>query len=499
MSIRARLYLLVLAVLSGVVVVQLTVLRSTRSMEKQLGRLEFANGLAARTTEVAILTDLFLNYGELRYGQAWRSNFQRLKEEMLRREMVTWPNGVRHAVHSIEAAFLLTDEARTVPASFPDPVLRARLLDRAAIRILADVQLLMAATQREVQLAADAIRKDQEQQRRDLLYAGLALLLFAAALVLWVNRAFMNSLKVLMAGTARIAEGDLEVRVRVPGSDEHAELAKRFNRMAGKLYDMLSTERTLRNDLQRSTAELARSNGDLEQFASLASHDLKEPLRMINSFMQLLQRNYGDELDDKARTYIHFAVDGSARMARLIDALLEYARLGRTSHVMAPVDLGQLMDEVRGFVDAELVATKGDLTWDRLPTVIGAALPLRLVLQNLVANALKYHRADIPPRIHVSTGEDGAHWTIAVRDNGMGIPEQDAAHVFLPFKRLSGGRKLQGTGMGLALCARIADLHKGTIRVGPAEGGGCIFSFSISKSLVPGVDVQTLAPKDERS
>ena len=479
MSVRTRLYLLLFIVITAMALIQAASIRSSVNIEHSLQHLQRMQGLAVRTTEVSILTDLFLNHGEPRYRNAWSRNFKLLKAEMTASGMDMKRNGIRHAIPSMEAAFELIDEVRTRPAGYPDPVLRTRLLDRAASRILADVQLLLAATQDGVRTAAQDIRDARQEQQRDLMMVTLTLLLLAVVLVMWTQRTIMGSLRRLMRGTARIAEGDLSTRVRISGNDEHAQLAERFDHMATRLEATMANERSLHHEVQQRTDALARSNADLEQFASLASHDLKEPLRMINSFMQLLERQYADALDEKARTYIHFAVDGSARMSRLIDDMLEYAKLGRTAHDMAAVDTGHLLAEVKAYFSAELEAVQGKLSWTEMPVVHASALPLRMVFQNLVGNALKYHRDGVPPEVRITAHRETDHWRFEVADNGVGIPEKYQGVIFSPFKRLNNDPDKPGTGMGLAICERIIGQHGGRIGVRSGPGQGSTFRFTL--------------------
>jgi PAS domain S-box-containing protein len=237
--------------------------------------------------------------------------------------------------------------------------------------------------------------------------------------------------------------------------------------------------------LAQQADELARSNADLEQFAYVASHDLQEPLRMVASYTQLLARRYRDQLDDDAQEFIGYAVDGVTRMQSLISDLLAYSRVGSRDGEVAPVDadalLGRILDRTLAAAIEESGAT---VTHDPLPTVTGDAVQLGQVLQNLVANALKF-RGDEPPRVHVGAEREGDEWVISVRDNGIGISPEYAQRIFVIFQRLHSRGEYAGTGIGLAICKKIVERHGGRIWVESAPGQGSTFRFTLPADLEP--------------
>lgn len=243
--------------------------------------------------------------------------------------------------------------------------------------------------------------------------------------------------------------------------------------------------RGLHAELERRVAlrteALERSNEDLQQFAYVASHDLKEPMRMIASYSTLLQRRYQGRLDGDADTYIGFIVDGVRRMNLLITDLLEYSRAGQSKDEQ---EITVEPEEVlRGVLDNLKVSIRESgaiVTHDPLPTVLFDPLRLSQLLQNLVANAIKY-RSDGKPQIHISA-EAGADETIfSVRDNGMGIPAEHQQQIFAIFKRLH-GKDIEGTGIGLAMCKKIVERHGGRIWVESEPGAGSTFRFSIPRT-----------------
>jgi hypothetical protein len=225
--------------------------------------------------------------------------------------------------------------------------------------------------------------------------------------------------------------------------------------------------------------DLARSNADLEQFAYVASHDLSEPLRKVANFCQLLERQYSDQLDDKAKQYIAFAVDGAKRMQVLIADLLAFSRVGRTTENFGPVETDTVLSRALATLEDRIVAADAQIVHGPLPTVDGDATLLTALFQNLVGNALKYHDPARPPRIEISATRQGSNWRFTVADNGIGIDRQYAERIFTIFQRLHLRDKYGGTGIGLALCRKIVEFHRGKIWLAESEGPGATFAFLI--------------------
>lgn len=232
-------------------------------------------------------------------------------------------------------------------------------------------------------------------------------------------------------------------------------------------------------DLERSRAELARSNAELEQFAYVASHDLSEPLRTVSGFVQLLQRRYGGELDEDADRFIDYTVQGVERMQALIDGLLAYSRLGTGRVKPADVDLGRLADEAIQALAASIADGGAEVVHGPLPVVRGDQTQLLQLLLNLISNALKFAHHARPARVELSATREEDAWRISVADNGIGIGPEHAERVFRIFQRLHGPDAYPGVGIGLALCRAIVERHGGRIWVEPREGGGTVVHFTI--------------------
>jgi PAS domain S-box-containing protein len=228
-----------------------------------------------------------------------------------------------------------------------------------------------------------------------------------------------------------------------------------------------------------AVAALERSNLELQQFAYVASHDLSEPLRMVSSYLNLLRRRYSGRLDPDADEFIEYAVDGAARMRALIEGLLAYSRAGRSEEKPEPVELGSVTADVLRSLAAAMVEAGADIEISDLPVVLGVRGQLEQLLQNLVANALKF-RADGRARVWVREEAGAAGMVqIAVADGGIGIAPSDREHVFEMFQRLHDREVYEGTGIGLAICRKIVERHGGRIWVDEREGGGTVFRFTL--------------------
>ena len=229
------------------------------------------------------------------------------------------------------------------------------------------------------------------------------------------------------------------------------------------------TEQHLARELlAQKAADYARSNAELEQFAYVASHDLQEPLRMVASYCQLLQRRYQGKLDADADDFIGFAVDGARRMQALINDLLAYSRARRREQSFVATDCSQVLDDVIANLQASIEEHDAEITHDPLPTVRADRAHLLQVLQNLIGNAIKFR--DHGPQIHVAAVQQEDEWLFSVRDNGIGIAPEYAERIFEIFKRLHGWGEYPGTGIGLAVCKKLVERHGGRIWVESTPG-----------------------------
>ena len=230
-----------------------------------------------------------------------------------------------------------------------------------------------------------------------------------------------------------------------------------------------------RKEIQR---ELERSNRDLEQFAYVASHDLQEPLRAVTSFTQLLAKRYKGKLDSDADEFVAYIVDGAARMYRLINDLLEYARVGSHEAEFGATDCEAVLADALSNLGSAIEENGATVTHDPLPTVMADRDRLSRLFQNLLSNAIKFHSVD-PPVVHISARRNENEWLFSVRDNGIGIDPEHFERVFLIFKRLHGMGEYSGTGIGLAICRKIVEHHGGEIWIESQAGKGSTFYFTM--------------------
>jgi signal transduction histidine kinase len=287
-----------------------------------------------------------------------------------------------------------------------------------------------------------------------------AVLVIAAAAAAWAAMTswVIRPIAALGREAQVVASDGVHHELKVAGPRELMELASDVEAMRRQLISSMT-------DLSYKAGELERSNRELEQFAYIASHDLQEPLRKVASFCQMLESRYAGQLDDRARQYIAFAVDGAKRMQLLINELLTFSRVGQPGTVRGPVDLNAAATEAVDRLEATITDTDARVDISNLPTVTGDTTLLTQLFQNLIANAIKFRRMDEPPVIKISAERKDDHWEFACQDNGIGIAPTHAERVFVIFQRLHPRDAYQGTGIGLALCRKIVDFHGGHIWV----------------------------------
>lgn len=247
-------------------------------------------------------------------------------------------------------------------------------------------------------------------------------------------------------------------------------------RMSGSISDV-TKRKTAEANLQKRREELERSNKDLEQFAWVASHDLKEPLRAVSNYVQLLERRYGELLDDEGRRFIGFAVDGAKRMRMLINDLLAFSRIGTRGKELSPVDSGESLSTALKNLSLRIEESGAEIVVDSMPRVWGDPSQLAQLFQNLIGNALKFCEAK--PHLEISAKRQGTMWEFSVKDNGIGMEEAHLEKVFEVFQRLHTRDKYDGTGIGLALVRKIVARHRGKVVVDSTPGKGSTFRFTL--------------------
>jgi signal transduction histidine kinase len=328
-------------------------------------------------------------------------------------------------------------------------------------------------------------------------------LVAAILLALILSRAVLQPLNRLRAAARRVVNGDFEQHIEPTGPADLRAVTADVEAMRSSLVAAVERARSAQEfaaqqaaDLDEQAAELIRSNAELEQFAYVASHDLQEPLRKVASFCQLLERRYGDQLDDRGRQYIDFAVDGAKRLQVLINDLLTFSRVGRGNEVRTELSLDQPLDAAIGALDAAIEEKSAVIQRpEQLPEVMGDATLLAMLWQNLISNGIKFAEPYESPIIEITFAEaPDDMWRFCVADNGIGISPEFSEKIFIIFQRLHGRDAYPGTGIGLALCKRIVEYHGGEISLDPSYTGGTQICFTL-----PRIKPEVLDSEDEPS
>ncbi|MFI0366339.1 ATP-binding protein [Actinomadura sp. 1N219] len=417
-------------------------------------------------------------------GRGWLTEYraavaQEAASAARMRRLLEGVPGSENVVHLLDTA---TADSRAWRTAFADRVAagpggrglepdQSRLSRRLLSQARGDMTPLQAGLTRLHDRAADRLRSRATTAMWSI-GAALALVVLAAlALTVLIRRTVLTPVSTLTGRVRAVAQGDFGYPLDVPGPSEINELTAIIDAMRHRIIDewRATVEQTRRLDEQAE--ELRRSNAELEQFAYVASHDLQEPLRKVASFCQMLERRYGDQLDERGRRYIEFAVDGAKRMQALINDLLSFSRAGRLTDLEESVDLNDAAQRALDNLAALREETGARVDVGDLPSVPGDRTQLVQLFQNLVGNAIKFRRPDEPPRITVDARRAGGEWEFRCADNGIGIEPRHADRIFLIFQRLHPRDEYTGTGIGLALCKKIVEYHGGRIWLDTAAPG----------------------------
>ncbi|MGE5500097.1 MAG: sensor histidine kinase, partial [Syntrophothermus sp.] len=275
------------------------------------------------------------------------------------------------------------------------------------------------------------------------------------------------------------------VHIKKGGTPFPVEVSSRIIEVEGKKYFQslirdITERKSYEERLTKTISELNRSNKDLEQFAYVASHDLQEPLRMVHTFSQLLNKNNFDKLDDNSKKYIGFLTEGAQRMQQLIQALLTYSRLNASSDCIATVNCNEALKDALENLKLKIEESRARIISPLLPTINAYPSQIVQLFQNLLSNAIKYRSMD-NPEIRIKVEEGPEEWLFSIHDNGIGISSEYFEKIFLIFQRLNDRNNFEGTGIGLTICKRIVERHGGRIWVESEPGKGSVFHFSIKK------------------
>lgn len=323
---------------------------------------------------------------------------------------------------------------------------------------------------------------------RDWVLGATVLIVIGTALLLGLlsRAAITRPIAALAAACRSITQGNFAETIPIPVRPRDIrKMAIDVEDMRKRIVDELEVSRSAQAQLDEQAAELRRSNTELEQFAYVASHDLQEPLRKVASFCQLLEKRYGDQLDERGIEYIGFAVDGAKRMQALINDLLTFSRVGRLGTTETEVQLDATLDAGLANLATAIEETEAQIVRPEqpLPQIIGDPMLLTMLWQNLIGNAIKFRHKDRRPRVVIEcapgTGTHDGEWLLSVSDNGIGIPEEFSDKVFVIFQRLHGRDVYAGTGVGLALVKKIIEHHGGTVRIDTSYTDGTRFEFTL--------------------
>jgi signal transduction histidine kinase len=362
------------------------------------------------------------------------------------------------------------------PVAAVDAVLNGKAAFDAVRARIGTLDEHLAGVREQARADLDAARR-----LRDGVFLGMAgfLLLFITAIAVLLRLVVLEPLDRLSVGVRRVAGGDFDHRLAVRGPADLARLTDDVETMRHRIVDAYTASQQARAALEQQQLELHRSNADLEQFAYVASHDLQEPLRKVASFCQMLQRRYSDQLDDRARQYIAFAVDGATRMQRLITDLLTFSRIGRVYDDSRSVDLDEVAAQAEANLAGAITERRARIERPPLPTIPGDVTLLTMLWQNLISNAIKFRHPDRDPVVRVTVEEAGDLWRFSVEDNGIGIDPKFADKIFVIFQRLHSRETYTGTGIGLAVCKKVVEFHGGTILLDDTYRDGARFVFTL--------------------
>ncbi|MBV9580246.1 MAG: CHASE3 domain-containing protein [Chloroflexi bacterium] len=355
------------------------------------------------------------------------------------------------------------------------------------------------ATEQDLLATRLAMAEAANQRLFATLLIGTAFaLLVGLAAALLLTRDITDAVERMAAAATAVAGGDLTRRIRLDRRDEIGQAAAAFDNMADRLQVTIVDLENSSAELTRKQVELERSNRELQDFASVASHDLQEPLRKVRAFGDRLSAKYGPELTDQGRDYLARMQDAAARMQALINDLLTFSRVATRAQPFVPVDLDKLVNDVASDLEVRIQQSEATLDIQPLPTIDADPLQMRQLFQNLISNALKFQRPDSPPLVRVYVEDvDESDVRVCVQDNGIGFDEKYLDRIFTIFQRLHGRVEYEGTGVGLAVCRKIVERHAGTITARSAPGEGATFIVTLPRSQPEPLEVAPHVPSRE--
>ena len=491
MSVKNRLLISSAICLALVMGIGLTIILKLNSLEEQLQRFASNSEIVRHAFYLKTLAEEYADFHEERPAEQWKITYDKLQRLL---EISAKGDG-----QDLETINDLTDSLMQLQSMFSDLVALHKdgssMQGASLLHNEVEQKLKALFTVKLQSMIVDASRLQRTgiaRLERSQKVANLAIIVFvlmiagitignAVLTYIWVIKPIIK----LTEGVDIVGSGELGHEVKVTGPGEVGRLAETLNKMTKDLkasYQELKTEIDHRKQAEKALAkqaeELARSNRELEQFAYVASHDLQEPLRNVTNCVQLLERQYKNNLDPKAGKWTAYAVESCTRMKDLIDDLLAFSRVGTQARPLESTDCEEILQKTLASLGSSIRECGAVITHDPLPTLKADASQLSRLFQNLVSNGIKF-RGQEPPRIHLSVEKNEHEWRFSVRDNGIGIDPQHNDRIFVIFQRLHRKSDYPGTGIGLAIAKKIVERHGGRIWVESEMGCGATFKFTI--------------------
>ncbi len=499
MNISSRLHIVAILPVLLVVVIACTLLYSARAIHDAVKREQGALSLTRGIFELDVLAHEYISqpFHGTRAREQWKLRHQSLTLHFTDLP-VTDSSDRRDLKQVLILHSQLGDLFARLEAQHEETGLTAdkkSMSEEMKQRLIGQIQ---TRSQSLVALASHLAESADARKQGVLRTGGLLILasvvVTAALLVLislLISRSITKPIHQLHMGTEMIGRGHFDHRVGTDRQDEIGQLSRAFDRMVANLksvtasrdeLDLEVAERKRAEETIRSKSEeLERSNGGLEQFAYVASHDLQEPLRAVSGCLQLLEQRYKGKLDTGADQFISHAVDGALRMQVLIHGLLEYSRVGTGGEEFEEIDSEAVLNQAITNLQVAIEESGAVITHDPIPSMMADGVQLSQLFQNLIGNAIKFH-SDKPPEIHTGVEPKNGEWQFSVRDNGIGIESQYAERIFGVFQRLHTREEYSGTGIGLAICKKIVERHGGRMWLESELEHGSKFYFTIPRN-----------------
>lgn len=481
MTIRARVRAILLVFASFALIVAGVLWYTDRRIDVEMEQANTADQIQKGVYELFMTTRTYLSYGEEAARVQWEARFASLRsmvEDTIAHSQMESEHlsKIAESTRQMEELFhqLVATVERQRSAAGDEAALLRDVTERLATRLIGRGQVMS----NHAVLFSLASHEELAGVKRNavvlILASVLAALGVSGLLSLLMDRDIMTDLRELQRGTDTVTAGDLERRLAPSRTEEIGRLAAGFNAMTVRLQ-------AVEREREAIIEKLVSSNRELEDFAFVASHDLQEPLRKIESFAQVLREDCAEKLDARARGYIDIMAASAARMRRLIRDVLAFSRAGTAEKPFGAVDLTKVMAIVQDNLSERIQERHALVVVHDLPTIHGDETQMIQLLQNLVGNGLKFNEGP-DPRVEVFASENETVWTLCVRDNGIGMRPGEAETIFAPFKRLHNQQRFEGTGIGLAICRRIVTRHGGTIGVESELNKGSTFWFTLPKA-----------------